>query len=120
MRYARLAFTLVFAASLLGGSVGAPVMGRITDLRGLRPVLVLTTVAEVVFWFSSPHMPYWALLIAALFGGFMALPAFAVARQSISALAPLSHRLPAFALDSITTELSFMAGPAAGVLIGSA
>ena len=57
-------------------------------------------------------MPYWALLVAALFGGFLSLPAFAVARQSIAALAPESHRLPAFALDSITTELSFMAGPA--------
>ena len=82
-------------------------------------MLVLTTVAEVVFWFSSPHMPYWALLVAALFGGFLALPAFAVARQSIAALAPESHRLPAFALDSITTELSFMAGPALGVLIST-
>ena len=64
-------------------------------------------------------MPYWALLIAALIGGFLALPAFAVARQSIAALAPESHRLPAFALDSITTELSFMAGPALGVLIST-
>jgi predicted MFS family arabinose efflux permease len=110
---------MVGAAFTVGGSLGAPVMGRITDRRGLRPVLVLTTVAEVLFWFSSPHMPYWALLIAALFGGFLSLPAFAVARQSIAALAPESHRLPAFALDSITTELSFMAGPALGVLIST-
>jgi predicted MFS family arabinose efflux permease len=95
------------------------VMGRITDQRGLRPVLVLTTVAECLFWFTSPAMPYWALLVAALFGGFLALPAFAVARQSIAALAPESHRLPAFALDSITTEMSFMAGPALGVLIST-
>jgi predicted MFS family arabinose efflux permease len=110
---------MVGAAFTVGGSLGAPVMGRITDRRGLRPVLVLTTVAEVLFWFSSPHMPYWALLVAALFGGFLSLPAFAVARQSIAALAPESHRLPAFALDSITTELSFMAGPALGVLIST-
>ncbi|HET6530655.1 MAG TPA: MFS transporter, partial [Actinoplanes sp.] len=110
---------MVGAAFTIGGSLGAPVLGRITDRRGLRPVLVLTTVAEVLFWFSSPHMPYWALLIAALVGGFLALPAFAVARQSIAALAPESHRLPAFALDSITTELSFMTGPALGVLIST-
>ncbi len=110
---------LVGAAFTVGGSFGAPVMGRITDRKGLRPVLVLTTVAEVLFWFSAPAMPYWALLVAALVGGFFALPAFAVARQSIAALAPESHRLPAFALDSITTELSFMAGPALGVLIAT-
>ncbi len=110
---------LVGAAFTVGGSFGAPVMGRITDRRGLRPVLVLTTVAEGLFWFSASAMPYWALLLAALAGGFLALPAFAVARQSIAALAPESHRLPAFALDSITTELSFMAGPALGVLIAT-
>ena len=110
---------MVGAAFTVGGSFGAPVMGRITDRRGLRPVLVLTTVAEVLFWFSAQAMPYWALLLAALAGGFLALPAFAVARQSIAALAPESHRLPAFALDSITTELSFMIGPALGVLIAT-
>jgi len=110
---------LVGAAFTVGGSVGAPVLGRITDRKGLRPVLVLTTVAEVTFWTAAQVMPYWALLIAALVGGFLALPAFAVARQSIAALAPESHRLPAFALDSITTELSFMTGPALGVLIST-
>jgi predicted MFS family arabinose efflux permease len=76
-------------------------------------------VAEVTFWTTAQAMPYWALLIAALIGGFLTLPAFAVARQSIAALAPESHRLPAFALDSITTELSFMAGPALGVLVST-
>ena len=110
---------LVGAAFTVGGSLGAPVLGRVTDRRGLRPVLVLTTVAEVAFWTAAQAMPYWALLIAALIGGLLTLPAFAVARQSIAALAPESHRLPAFALDSITTELSFMTGPALGVLVST-
>ncbi|WP_306206249.1 MFS transporter [Actinoplanes sp. RD1] len=110
---------LVGALFTIGSSLGAPAMGRITDRRGLRPVLVLTTVAEVTFWTSAQALPYWALLVAALLGGFLTLPAFAVARQSIAALAPESHRLPAFALDSITTELSFMSGPALGVLVST-
>ena len=110
---------LVGAAFTVGGSLGAPVLGRVTDRRGLRPVLVLTTVAEVTFWTTAQAMPYWALLLAALVGGFLMLPAFSVARQSIAALAPESHRLPAFALDSITTELSFMTGPALGVLVST-
>jgi MFS family permease len=110
---------LVGAAFTIGGSLGAPVMGRLTDRRGLRPVLVLTTVAEVIFWCVAQGLPYWGLLIAA-FAGFLALPAFSVSRQSIAALTPESHRLPAFALDSITTELSFMTGPALGVLIATA
>ncbi|GIF19084.1 MFS family permease [Actinoplanes tereljensis] len=110
---------LVGAAFTIGGSVGAPVMGRLIDHRGLRPILVLTTVAEVIFWSVAQGVSYPVLLVMALFGGFLALPAFAVARQSIAALTPEAQRLPAFALDSITTELSFMTGPALGVLIAT-
>ncbi|MFC3992938.1 MFS transporter [Actinoplanes siamensis] len=110
---------LVGAASTIGGSIGAPVIGRLIDRRGLRPVLALTTVAEVVYWLVAQSLPYWALLPVALVGGFLALPAFSVARQAIAALTPESHRLPGFALDSMTTELSFMAGPALGVLIAT-
>jgi MFS family permease len=110
---------LVGAALTIGGSIGAPLMGRLVDRRGLRPVLLLTTVSEVVFWGVAQALPYWALLLVALLGGFLALPAFSVARQSIAALTPESHRLPAFALDAITTEISFMAGPALGVLIAT-
>jgi MFS family permease len=107
------------AAFTVGASLGAPVMGRFVDRRGLRPMLVLTTIAEVLFWTTGQAMPYWALLIAAAFGGLLSLPAFSVARQSIAALTPESQRLPAFALDSMTTELSFMTGPALGVLIAT-
>ncbi|MET0423675.1 MAG: MFS transporter [Actinoplanes sp.] len=110
---------LVGAVLTIGGSIGAPVMGRLVDRRGLRPVLLLTTIAEVLFWFLSPALPYWGLLAVALIGGFLALPAFSVARQSVAALTPESLRLPAFALDSIFTELSFMTGPALAVLIAT-
>src|SRR3954447_2296788 len=110
---------LVGAAVTIGGSIGAPVVGRLIDRRGLRPVLVLTTVAEVIFWTVAQALPYWPLLILALFGGVLSLPAFSVARQSIAALTPEAQRLPAFALDSMTTEISFMAGPALGVLIAT-
>src|SRR3954452_24970464 len=50
---------LVGAAFTVGGSLGAPVMGRITDRRGLRPVLLLTTAAEVTFWTAAQALPYW-------------------------------------------------------------
>jgi len=110
---------LVGAAFTVGSSLGAPVMGWFVDRRGLRPMLVLTTIAEVAFWTTAQAMPYWPLLLAAVFGGFLSLPAFSVTRQSIAALTPESKRLPAFALDSMATELSFMAGPALGVLIAT-
>jgi predicted MFS family arabinose efflux permease len=109
---------LIGAAFTIGASLGAPVMGRFVDRKGLRPMLVLTTIAEVVFWTTAQAGPYWVLFVAVL-GGFLSLPAFSVTRQSIAALTPESKRLPAFALDSMTTELSFMAGPALGVLVAT-
>jgi MFS family permease len=110
---------LIGAAFTIGASVGAPVMGRFVDLRGLRPMLVLTTIAEVLFWTTAQAVPYWLMLAMAGLGGFLSLPAFSVTRQSIAALTSEAQRLPAFALDSMTTELSFMAGPALGVLIAT-
>jgi MFS family permease len=110
---------LIGAAFTVGASLGAPVMGRFVDLRGLRPMLVLTTIGEVLFWTTAQAVPYWLLLLMAAVGGFLSLPAFSVARQSIAALTPEAQRLPAFALDSMTTEVSFMAGPALGVLIAT-
>jgi predicted MFS family arabinose efflux permease len=109
---------LIGAAFTIGASLGAPVLGRFVDRKGLRPMLVLTTIAEVVFWTTAQAGPYWVLFVA-IIGGFLSLPAFSVTRQSIAALTPESKRLPAFALDSMTTELSFMAGPALGVLVAT-
>ncbi|MDW5329776.1 MFS transporter [Plantactinospora sp. KLBMP9567] len=110
---------LAGAAMTVGSALGAPVLGRLVDRRGLRPVLVLTTVAEAAFWFSSPLMSYPVLLGGALLGGLLTLPVFSVIRQSIAALVPAERRRPAYALDSMSVELSFMVGPAVAVLLAT-
>src|ERR1700753_4472777 len=61
---------LIGAAYTVGASLGAPVMGRFVDRRGLRPMLVVTTVAEGAFWVGGQSLPYWGLLVA-LVGGFL-------------------------------------------------
>ena len=45
---------LVGAAVTIGAALGAPLLGRLVDRRGLRPVLVLTTIAEALFWSAAP------------------------------------------------------------------
>jgi predicted MFS family arabinose efflux permease len=113
------------AAGLMGTSItvgmalGAPMLGRLVDRRGLRPMLVLTTVAEAVFWSVAPVLPYYALLVAAFVAGLLALPVFSVVRQSLAALVPPAERRQAYALDSISVELSFMAGPTLAVLLAT-
>ncbi|MDG4785235.1 MFS transporter [Micromonospora sp. WMMD1102] len=107
------------AAMTVGSALSAPVLGRLVDRRGLRPVLVLTTVAEAAFWFGAPLMPYPVLLGGALLAGLLTLPVFSVVRQSIAALVPEQRRRPAYALDSMGVELSFMVGPAVAVLLAT-
>jgi predicted MFS family arabinose efflux permease len=111
---------LVGAALTVGAAVGAPWLGRLVDRHGLRPVLALSTVAEGVFWAAAPVLPYPALLGAAFFGGLLTLPVFSVVRQSIAAITPMHQRRQAYALDSMSVELSFMVGPALAVLMATA
>lgn len=111
---------LVGAASTVGAAIGSPLLGRLVDRRGLRPVLALTTVAEGVFWATAPALPYPVLLPAAFLAGLVALPVFSVVRQSVAALVPTERRRPAYALDSMSVELSFMVGPALAVALAAA
>ncbi|WP_018586406.1 MFS transporter [Salinispora arenicola] len=103
---------LVGAAITVGAAVGGPVLGRLIDRRGLRPVLVLTAVAEAIFWSTAPMLPYPLLLPAAFLAGSLALPIFSVIRSSIAAIVPADRRRAAYALDSVSVELAFMMGPA--------
>ncbi|MDG4779453.1 MFS transporter [Micromonospora sp. WMMD961] len=111
---------LVGAAVTVGAAIGGPILGRLVDRRGLRPVLVLTGIVEAIFWSTAPSLPYPLLLPAAFVAGSLALPIFSVVRQSIAALVPEHQRRPAYALDSMSVELSFMIGPALAVALVTA
>jgi MFS family permease len=105
---------LVGAASTVGMAIGAPLLGRLVDRRGLRPMLVLATVAETAFWAAAPFLSYPGLLVGALLGGALGLPVYSVIRQSLAALVPRQQRRPAFAIDSMSVEVSYIIGPAVG------
>jgi MFS family permease len=108
------------AAGLVGGAVtfgtvvGAPLLGRLIDRVGLRPVLVLCGVSEAVFWAVAPLLDVGLLAATAFVAGVLALPAFPVVRQSLGAVVPEERRRPAFALDAMSSEVSFIVGPAVG------
>lgn len=108
---------LVTLAVTIGLAVGSPLLGRMVDAVGLRPVVVLTTVVEGLFWFASPWLGLTGLLATALFGGLFALPVHSISRQAMAALVPEERRRTAFSLDSMVVEGAFMAGPALGVVV---
>lgn len=115
--YGYAAAGLVGAAATVGMAVGAPLLGRLVDRRGLRTMLAVTIVAEAAFWSVAPQLSYPALLVGAFFGGLLGMPVYSVIRQSLAAMVPTDQRRPAFAIDSMSVEISYIIGPAAGSLL---
>jgi MFS family permease len=109
----------VGAVITIGIALGAPLMGRVVDRYGLRPMLVITTIGETAFWLTARWMPYTLLLVAGFIGGVVVVPAMSIGRQAIAALVSPELRRTAYSLDSISTELSFMVGPAAAVFLAT-
>jgi MFS family permease len=107
---------LVTAAFTIGAAIGGPWRGRAVDKLGVRRALVPSILVEAVFWAGSPWLPYELLLPGAVLVGIFSLPVFGLTRQSISVMVAEEDRRTAFALDSITVEISFMAGPLVGVI----
>ena len=110
---------LVATSSTVGMALGAPWRGRAVDRLGLRRALVPSIVAEALVWGTAPFVGYHLLLAVAFVGGVLGLPVFTVARQSLSVLVTEEQRRTAFSLDSIGVEVSFMVGPAAGVVVAT-
>jgi MFS family permease len=109
----------VGAVGTLGIALGAPVMGRVVDRYGLRRMLLFTTIGEATFWVVGPHLSYPVLLVAGFFGGMLVMPAMSIGRQAIAALVPEDLRRTAYSMDSVSSELSFMVGPAVAVLLAT-
>ncbi len=111
---------LVTAVMTVGMAIGAPWRGRLVDRLGLRRAVAPSVVVASLVWFTAPHLPYQALLVAVFVGGAYAVPAFSVTRQSLSVLVPVRQQQTAFAADSVFVELSFMVSPLVGVWLATA
>jgi MFS family permease len=109
----------VTAAYTIGAAVGSPLIGRLIDRRGARPALVLTTIAQSACWLTAPHLGYGGLTAVAALGGLLAVPVWGIVRQSLAAQVPQTQRRAAFALESMSVELSFMIGPVAAVALAT-
>ncbi len=110
---------LVGAIGTVGMGLGAPMMGKLVDERGLRPMLALSVTASAAFWVTAPLMGYWTLLFTSFFVGLLGVPMMSIGRQIITALVPEQQRRVALSVDSISVELSFMGGPALGVFVAT-
>lgn len=110
---------VVAAAMTVGIAVGSPWRGRLVDRLGLRRALLPSVVVESGVWLTAPHLDYGPLVGAAVLGGLFLLPVFSVTRQSLAVLVPPAQQRTAFALDSVSAELTFMLAPIAGVMLAT-
>ncbi|MCA4134664.1 MFS transporter [Arthrobacter sp. M4] len=108
------------AIMTIGIALGAPWRGRRVDTVGLRKALIPSIVSESVIWSVVPYVSYQWILPLVFIGGLFTLPIFSVIRQSLGVLADTEQRRTAYALDSITTEVVFMIGPAVGAVAATA
>ncbi|WP_074713199.1 MFS transporter [Arthrobacter alpinus] len=109
----------IAASITIGMAIGAPWRGRMVDIYGLRRALIPSVVAEVVVWGTAPFLNFQLLVVAAFIGGLFAVPIFSVVRQALGVMVPPEQRRTAYALDSMGAEITFMIGPAAGVMLAT-
>lgn len=111
---------LVAAAATVALSVSAPWRGRRLDRVGLRRTVAPSLVVLTACWCVAPFVGYWPLLGLASLAGLFVVPTFSIVRQALMAAVADDQRRSALAVDSVVIELSFMVGPALGVVLATA
>lgn len=107
---------VVAAVFTLAAALASPLRGRLLDRVGLRRTLLPSLLILPPLVVVAPFVPLVVLVPVMGVVGFFAVPWFVLTRQMVIAAAPLERRRTALALDSMVTELAFMAGPPLGIL----
>ena len=108
---------VVGTATALGFAVGSPLLGRMIDRHGLRPVVAVCGTLSTLAWILLPMVSYWFYVLLAFVAGLFTVPTGSLARQFVASLVPEDQRRPAYSLNMMLMELSFVIGPATGILL---
>ncbi|MDH0746095.1 MFS transporter [Pseudomonas sp. GD03842] len=108
---------VVATATALGFAVGSPLVGRMMDRHGLRPVVALCGALSTLAWVSLPVVNYVPFVALAFAAGVFTIPTGSLSRQFVASLVPEDQRRPAYSLTTMLMELSFVITPALGILL---
>lgn len=107
---------VVLAAYSVAQLVGAPVLGRLSDHHGRRPVLVLALIGSAVgHLVTGLAGSVWVVLAARAFDG-LSGGSLSIAHAAVTDLAPPPERPRLFGLLGAGIAIGFVAGPALGSL----
>lgn len=110
---------LLVGVATVAAAISSPWRGRRLDRIGLRGSVLPSLVVGAVCWAIAPFVSYWPLLVLAAIADLMMVPSFSIVRQALMYAVDESHRKTALAVDSVAIEITFMVGPAAGVLLAT-
>lgn len=110
---------LLSAVATVALAVSGPWRGRRLDQVGLRRALVPSLVVLTACWSVAPFVGYWLLLGLATVAGLFVVPSFSIVRQALIHAVPEAQRTAVLAIDAVVLEISFMIGPALGVLLAT-
>jgi MFS family permease len=110
---------LLSAVATVALAISGPWRGRRLDRVGLRRALAPSLVVLSACWAIAPFVGYWPLLGFAAVAGLFVIPSFSIVRQALIHAAPEENRTAALAIDAVVLEISFMIGPALGVLLAT-
>jgi MFS family permease len=98
-------------------ALSSPWRGRRLDRIGLRRAVGPTLLILAACWSIAPFTGYWPLLVLAGLANLFTVPTFSIVRQALLHATDEADRRSALAIDSVLVEVSFMIGPALGVLL---
>jgi predicted MFS family arabinose efflux permease len=110
---------LVSAVITVALSISSPWRGRRLDQVGLRRAVVPSLVVLAACWSVAPFVGYFPLLGLVALAGLFTVPTFSIVRQALISAVPLEERKTVLSMDSVAIEISFMVGPAIGVVLAT-
>lgn len=110
---------LLVGVATVAAAISSPWRGRRLDRVGLRGSVLPSLAVGAICWAIAPFVAYWPLLVLAAIADLMMVPSFSIVRQALMYAVDESHRKTALAVDSVAIEITFMVGPAAGVLLAT-
>lgn len=110
---------LLVGVATVAASVSAPWRGRLLDRLGLRRAIVPSLAVLTACWSVAPFVGYWPLLLLASLANLFLVPSFSIIRQALMHAVDDSRRRTVLAMDSVAVEMSYMIGPAVGVLLAT-
>ncbi len=107
------------AVATVALAISAPWRGRLLDRVGLRRAVAPSLIVLAACWSVAPFVGYWPLLLLVGVAGLFVVPSFSIVRQALMHAVDEAERKSALAIDSVAIEISFMIGPALGVVLAT-